>query len=444
MVPSAVSAEQAIFSKIRLRLIPFMFLLYVVAYLDRVNVGFAFLQMERDLGFGPQVFGRGAGIFFLGYTLFEVPSNLLMAKVGARIWIARIMIVWGLVSAAMMFVDSIPLFYASRFLLGVAEAGFFPGMILYLTYWFPAPERAKAVAQFMTGTAIASVIGGPLSGLLLTLDGAFGLAGWQWLFLVEGIPAVLLGFFVLYYLTEGPAQAHWLTAEERKWLIARMEYDRAVTQVSGHDSSSIKASLLSPRVWFFGLVYFTIVVGFYGISFWLPQILKNLSGLSDLRIGMVSAIPYVIAAIVMVAVAASSDRAGERRWHVALPSFIAAVGLLLSAATRDPLLSLASLTLAAAGIWGSLGPFWSLPTAFLTGAAAAGGIALINSLGNIGGFVSPMLIGEIRARTDSFAIALFVLAAAPLMTGVLVLFGVRGGALGTAKTPSQEPVHDPL
>ena len=439
MAPSAVSAEQAIFSKIRLRLIPFMFLLYVVAYLDRVNVGFAALQMGPDLGFGPQVYGRGAGIFFLGYTLFEVPSNLLMVTVGARLWIARIMIVWGLVSAGMMFVDSVLLFYVSRFLLGVAEAGFFPGMILYLTYWFPASERAKAVAQFMTGTAIANVIGGPLSGLLLAMDGVMGLKGWQWLFLVEGIPAVLLGFFVLYYLTEGPAQAHWLTADERKWLIARMERDRAL-HAGGHDSSSFKAALTSPRVWYFGLLYFTIVVGFYGITFWLPQILKNLSGLSNIKVGLISAIPYVIAAVVMVLVATSSDRSGERRWHVAIPSFLSAVGLLLSAATRDPILSLAALSLAAAGIWGSLGPFWSLPTAFLSGAAAAGGIALINSLGNLGGFLSPMLIGEIRARTDSFALALFVLAAAPFLTGVLVLLGVRGGAFQKVKAP--EPLED--
>ena len=441
MAPSAVSAEQAIFSKIRLRLIPFLFLLYVVAYLDRVNVGFAALQMERDLGFGPQVYGRGAGIFFLGYTLFEVPSNLLMARVGARLWIARIMIVWGLVSGAMMFVDSIPLFYASRFLLGVAEAGFFPGMILYLTYWFPGPERAKAIAQFMTGTAIANIVGGPLSGLLLTLDGTMGLAGWQWLFIVEGIPAILLGFFVLYYLTEGPAEAHWLTADERKWLIARMEADRAAS-VGGHDSSSLKAALLSPRVWYFGFLYFTIVVGFYGITFWLPQILKNLSGSSDITVGLISAVPYVLAAIVMVVVATSSDRAGERRWHVAIPSFVSAVGLILSAATRDPVLSLAALSLAAAGIWGALGPFWSLPTAFLTGSAAAGGIALINSLGNLGGFLSPMLIGEIRARTNSFALALFVLAAAPLLTGLLVLIGVPGGALEPRKAP--RPVEDSL
>jgi MFS transporter, ACS family, tartrate transporter len=441
MAPSAVSAEQAIFSKIRLRLIPFLFLLYVVAYLDRVNVGFAALQMERDLGFGPQVYGRGAGIFFLGYTLFEVPSNLLMARVGARLWIARIMIVWGLVSAAMMFVDSIPLFYASRFLLGVAEAGFFPGMILYLTYWFPGPERAKAIAQFMTGTAIANIVGGPLSGLLLTLDGTMGLAGWQWLFIVEGIPAILLGFFVLYYLTEGPAEAHWLTADERKWLIARMDADRAET-AGGHDSSSLKAALLSPRVWYFGFLYFTIVVGFYGITFWLPQILKNLSGSGDVTVGLISAIPYVLAAIVMVVVATSSDRTGERRWHVAIPSFVSAVGLILSAATRDPVLSIAALSLAAAGIWAALGPFWSLPTAFLTGSAAAGGIALINSLGNLGGFLSPMLIGEIRARTDSFALALFVLAAAPLLTGVSVLLGVPGGAPRTEKAP--RPVEDSL
>jgi len=441
---ASTSDVEAVYSKIAKRIIPFMILLFVVAWLDRVNVGFAALQMNRDLGFSPREYGVGAGIFFLGYTLFEVPSNLLMARVGARIWIARIMILWGIVSAAMMFVSSVHQFYVLRFVLGLAEAGFFPGMILYLTYWFPATERGKAIAQFMTATAIAGVIGGPLSGLLLSMDGRLGLAGWQWLFLVEGLPAVALGIFVLFYLTEGPEQARWLTADERAWLVARMAQDRASRAEAahgagrGHDQATLRAALLSPRVWFLSLIYFTIVVGFYGISFWLPQILKNLGGLSDVATGFVAAVPYVVAAIVMVYVGAHSDRTGERRWHVAVPTLLGAVGLLLSAATQNPLLALAALTLAASGIWGSLGPYWALPTAFLSGTAAAGGIALINSVGNLGGFLGPFLIGWVRQQTDSFTLALVALAAAPFLAGVLVLVLVRGERAG--RPPAAGPV----
>lgn len=418
--------ERAIFAKVRARLIPFMFLLYVVAYLDRVNVGFAALQMNRDLGFSPHVYGYGAGIFFLGYTLFEVPSNLLLARVGARMWIARIMIVWGIVSASMMFVSTTPMFYTLRFVLGVAEAGFFPGMILYLTFWFPASERAKVVAQFMTATAMAGVIGGPLSGLLLNLDGQLRLAGWKWLFVVEGVPAVLLGIVVLFYLTDRPEQATWLSADERAWLVRRMDEDRRGRADTGH--ATLGAAFTSPKVWLCIGIYFLLTCGMYGISFWLPQILKGLAGWSDLAIGFIAAIPYMAAAVAMVFVGAHSDRTGERRWHLALPMFAASLGLFASGLTTQPALAILALSLAAAGIWGGFGPFWALPTSWLAGPAAAGGIALINSLGNLGGFVGPQLIGRLTERTHDFGLALTVLAVCPLLAGLIALSVPRGGA----------------
>ncbi len=421
--------EARVFRKVRARLIPFMFLLYVIAYLDRVNVGFAALQMNRDLHFTPSEFGVGAGIFFIGYMLFEVPSNLLLERFGARVWIARIMIMWGIVSVGMMFVTSVPGFYLLRFLLGLAEAGFFPGMILYLTYWFPAAHRAKAIAQFMTATAIAGVIGGPLSGLLLGLDGVGGLAGWQWLFLVEGLPAVVIGFVVLGYLTDRPEQATWLEADERAWLIARMRDDRAAR---GEAHPSVWRALASPMVWLFALLYFTIISSFYGVSFWLPQIVKQFSGLSDVAVGFVAAIPYIAAALVMVWVGVHSDRTGERRWHVSIPACVGAIGLLLSAATDTPAIALVTLSIAAAGIWGSLGPFWALPTAMLSGTAAAGGIALINSIGNLGGFVGPQIIGSIVERTGSLSMALVALAASPFVGSILVLLIVPAAP----RTPS--------
>jgi MFS transporter, ACS family, tartrate transporter len=390
-----MTMETVVFTRVRLRLIPFMFLLYVVNYLDRVNIGFAALQMNRDLGFGPEVYGIGAGIFFWGYLLFEIPSNLLMDRVGARIWIARIMVGWGLVSTSMMFVHSVPAFYGLRFLLGVAEAGFFPGMILYLTYWFPASERAKAVAQFMTATAIAGVIGGPLSGSLLTLNGTLGLSGWQWLFLLEGLPSILLGVVVFIYLTDRPEQAYWLTDEQRTWLIARMKEDRAARATAGAGAgqhASVIDALVNPIVWLFAMLYFCIVVCFYGVTFFLPTIVKHLSGLSDFQVGLVAAIPYVVAAVTMVLVGMSSDRTGERHLHLAASAIVGAVGLALSSMTTEPILALVTLSIAAAGIWGGLGPFWAMPTAYLSGTAAAGGIALINSIGNLGGFLGPSVV----------------------------------------------------
>ncbi len=404
------SVGRAAVSKARRRLIPFMFLLYIVSYLDRVNVGFAALQMNADLGFSATVYGFGAGIFFLGYVLFEIPSNLILARVGARLWIARIMITWGLISSATMLVEGPASFYTLRFLLGAAEAGFFPGMILYLTYWFPAAERARTIALFMTATALAGVVGGPLSGALLSMHGLGGLAGWQWLFLVEGVPAVALGLVVLGYLTDRPEHADWLTAEERAWLADHVAREQQL--VHERHRLTMRQAFTNGRVWRLCLVYFAIVVGFYGISFWLPQIIKGLSGLDDWLVGLVSAIPSLVSAIAMVVVARHSDETGERRWHVAGPALVATIGFVASASVRSPVMALVALSVAASGVWGALGPFWTLPTAFLSGTAAAGGIALINSIGNVGGFVGPYAVGWIRDATGSFAAGLLVLAAA--------------------------------
>ena len=401
------------------RLIPFMFLLYIVAYLDRINIGFAALQMNRDLGFSDAVYGLGAGIFFVGYVLFEVPSNLILHRVGARRWIARIMISWGLVSAGMMFVQSVAAFYTMRFLLGVTEAGFFPGMLLYLTRWFPARERARAVASFMTATAVAGLVGGPISGALLRMEGVGRLAGWQWLFLLEGLPAVVLGVVVLSYLTEGPEQASWLPAAERAWLTERLERERVATEAREH--FSVRRSLTSGRIWTLGLLYFLVVTAMYGVAFWLPQIVRNLSGLGDFAVGVISAVPYLAAAICMVPIAKHSDRTGERRWHIALPAAAGGLAVIGCATVSSPLPGLALLSCTAIGIWSALGPSWALPMSMLTGPAAAAGLALINSIGNIGGFVGPALVGFAREQTNSFAGGLYVIAAALLGAAAVAL-----------------------
>ncbi|MBI4886764.1 MAG: MFS transporter [Acidobacteria bacterium] len=404
---------------VRRRLIPFMFLLYIVAYLDRINIGFAALQMNRDLGFGDAVYGLGAGVFFIGYVLFEVPSNLVLHRVGARRWIARIMITWGAVSASMMFVRTAPAFYAMRFLLGVAEAGFFPGMLLYLTRWFPARERAHAVALFMTATAIAGLIGGPVSGALLQLQGTGGLAGWQWLFLLEGLPAALLGVVVWFYLTEGPETAGWLPPAEREWLVARLGRERELEGTTG--CPSVRGVLASGRVWALGVLYFLLVTAMYGVAFWLPQIVRNLSGLGDVGVGLVSAIPYLLAAVCMVPVAKHSDATGERRWHVAAPAAFGAAAMLGTAAVSSPVPGLVLLSCAAIGIWSALGPSWALPMSVLSGRGAAAGLALINSVGNVGGFVGPSLVGLAREMTRSFAGGMLVIAASLVAAAALAL-----------------------
>jgi ACS family tartrate transporter-like MFS transporter len=380
-------------AKITLRLIPFMFVLYIVAFLDRVNVGFAALQMNEDLGFSDTVYGIGAGIFFIGYFVFEVPSNLIMEKVGARVWIARIMITWGIISSAMFLVGGETSFYVLRFLLGVAEAGFFPGMILYLTYWFPARERARRVALFMTAIPIAGVFGSPLSGALLTLDGFAGLAGWQIMFLAEGIPAVLLGLVVLRFLPNGPDEARWLQPEERDWLRGVLEQENRIK--SEHGEYTTRQALTNGKVWLLSAIYFGVVTSLYGVAFWLPLIIEDISGFGTFAVGLLGAIPYLAGAVGMVLLARHSDATGERRWHVAAAAFVGAVGLVLTGAAGSSIVvEMTALTLAALGIYSTLATFWSLPTAFLSGSAAVAGIALINSVGNIGGFVGPTWSGS--------------------------------------------------
>jgi ACS family tartrate transporter-like MFS transporter len=426
LVPGESSDELQVLAKIRRRLIPFMFLLYIVSYIDRVNVGFAALQMNQDLGLSAAVFGFGSGIFFIGYFLFEVPSNVIMERVGARLWIARIMISWGLVSAAMLFMKGAVSFYALRFLLGLAEAGFFPGMILYLTYWFPRREHARAVALFMTANAVAGVVGGPISGALLTMHGLAGLAGWQWLFLLEGLPAVALGIVTLVYLPNSPDEAAFLDENEQRWLKQRLAADRDPRH-AGH-TGSIRTVFASGRIWMFCLLYFLNVLGLYSISFWLPQILKGLSGSSDFLIGLSSALPYLVAAIGMVWIGRHSDQVGERRWHVAGPALLAASGFLLTTQTSTPSLALAAISIAALGIWGSLGPFWAMSTSVLTGSTAAPGIAWINSVGNLAGFVGPYVVGVLKEATGGFEAAMATLAGFLVLAAIVALRQPRAAA----------------
>lgn len=413
-----MSALASALAKTRRRQIPFLFLLYIVAYLDRINVGFASLQMNRALGFSATTYGFGAGIFFVSYVMFEVPSNVILARVGARLWIARIMISWGLVSSSMMFVKSAEGFYALRFLLGLAEAGFFPGIIFYLTQWFPAPERARTIAAFMTATLAAGVVGGPISGVLLSLDGRAGLAGWQWLFLVEGVPAIVLGVVVLHALTERPADASWLTMEERASLIASLD----VSGLRGHDSTTAREALLERRTWLLSAVYFTIPVTLYGIGFWLPQMLKTASsGASDAAVGFMSALPYACGAVAMVVVGRHSDRTGERRWHVLAPALLCALALAVTPAGSGIIWTLTTLSIAMAGLASMFGPFWALATSTMRGASAAAAIALVNSVGNTGGFVGPYLLGAINDSTQSFAYGFAAIAAMLVVGGGLVL-----------------------
>lgn len=400
--------------KVAWRLIPFMGLLYFVAFLDRVNIGFAALTMNEALGLSAAMYGFASGIFFLGYVLCEVPSNLILERVGARLWIARIMLTWGALSAGTALVDSAAALYVLRFLLGVAEAGFFPGMILYLTYWFPAAHRARILGMFMGALPLSSLVGAPLSTAMLSLETA-GFSGWRWMFLLEGVPAVLCGFAVLALLRDGPAQAGWLTAEERGWLTSELERERAALATRPLRVTQV---LLEPRIWLLGAIYFGLLVGLYGFGLWLPQILKGLGRLSNLEVGLIAAVPYSIAAVAMYAWGRHSDRSGERTWHVALPAFAGAAGLSLSAGLSGPAAAaLAALSLSAAGIYAALPIFWTLPTALLTGSAAAAGIALVNSIGNLGGFFGPMLVGYLKDATGSYDASLWGLAALVAMSG---------------------------
>lgn len=422
--------EQALMRRVTLRLIPLLFCCYIVAYIDRINVGFAKLHLQGALGVDPDVFnsvfGFGAGLFFVGYFLFEVPSNLVLHRIGARIWIARIMIVWGLVSASFMFVKDVASFYALRFLLGAAEAGFFPGVILYITFWYPPAERARMIALFATGAVAAGVVGSPISGALLEMDGMLGLAGWQWLFLLEGLPAVFLGLVVLIYLPNGPRDASWLSAEEKNWIASRVT--ASAPAGAGH---SLRDCFASPIVWLLCMIYFLRNVGTYGYEMWLPTIVKNATGQSDAMVGLINGLPYLAAGVTMYLVGRSSDRTGERRGHMAGGALLATAGFALAATAKTPLLAITGLVLAFSGSKASLPPFWALSTQFLKGAAAAGGIALINSVGNLGGFFGPYLVGVIKDKTGSNSGGLILLGAC--YVGVAIL------AFAVPAKPSRRP-----
>jgi D-galactonate transporter len=410
--------ERGTLARVTTRLVPFLIVCYFVAYLDRVNVGFAALTMNKDLGISATAYGLGAGIFFFTYFLFEVPSNLFLERFGARKWIARIMLSWGILSGAMAVVAGETSFYVVRALLGVAEAGFFPGIIFYLTLWFPAAYRARIVGYFMAAIPLSSVIGAPVSGYLLGLDGVAGLKGWQWLFILEAVPAVILSGVVFFYLTDRPADAAWLQPEQRTWLAERLEAERRQRVAVRH--YTVGQALMNPRVLALSLVYFAAVAANYGVSFFLPQIIKGF-GLSNEATGWVTAIPYLIGVIAMVYWGHRSDAKRERKLHCAGALLVAALGIAGCALFESPTLKIISISVGGAGIFGCLPVFWTLPTAFLSGAAAAGGIAIINSIGNLAGFAGPYVMGWLKDSTGSFTAGLLVIAAIALAGVVLVL-----------------------
>ncbi len=412
--------EKSTIRAISIRLIPFLILAYFLAYLDRVNLGFAALTMNAELKFSPLVFSWGAGIFFIGYFLFEVPSNIALEKFGASRWIARIMVSWGIISALMAMVSGPWSFYSLRFLLGVAEAGFFPGIILYLTYWYPAQYRARFLAAFAIAVPVSTVIGAPVSGLLLGLDGALGLKGWQWLFVIEGIPSIVLGVITWFYLTDRPSQANWLSQEQKAWLSSRLDGELAAKQAVHR--YTLWQALGSAKVLTLSAVYFGFVGALYGMQFWLPQIVKAF-GFSNAQTGFVTAVPYLFGAVAMVFWARHSDASRERVWHVALPLLLTAVALGISGYSDNPTIMMIALIAAAIGTFCTFAVFWTLPTAWLSGTAAAGGIALINSIGNLAGFGGPYLIGWVKDATGSTATGLLVLAVLPLVAACLVLVG---------------------
>ena len=414
--------ERRTITKISWRLLPLIVIIYFVAYIDRTNVSFAALTMNKDLGLSPYVFGLGAGIFFLGYFLFEIPSNVILEKVGARIWIARIMITWGLVSGATALATGPASFLTLRFLLGVAEAGFFPGMILYFTYWFPKAYRARVISALFVAVPGSNAVAAVISGAVLEMDGLLGLAGWQWMFIVEAVPAVLLAFAVLMLMTDRPAVASWLEPAEKEWLEGALQEERHHIESAGH--LSLFQALTDARVLILSLIYLTIVTATYGITFFLPQIVKGI-GLSNMMTGLVTAIPYTIGTIGMLLWGASSDRHDERRWHFCAASVLAAIGLVGAGLFGSSFLALAFMSVATIGLYGSKPAFWPMPSLFLTGAAAAGGIAMVNSIGNLGGYVGPFIVGWIKDRTGSFEAGLYFLAACALASGIIAYFAVQ-------------------
>ena len=411
--------EVAAYRKVTWRLLPFLMLCYVAAYLDRVNIGFARLQMLGDLQFSETVYGLGAGMFFIGYFIFEVPSNLILHRVGARIWIGRIMISWGLVSAVFMFTTSPLMFYVLRFTLGVAEAGFFPGIILYLTYWYPSERRARMMALFMTAIPIAGICGGPLSGWIMqSAEGVHGWRGWQWLFLLEALPAIAIGIAAMIYLDNGIRKARWLTEDEKTLLEDKLEQDRAHLIVH----PTLGAVFSDRRLWRMCFIYFCCVMGQYGLTFWMPTLVQAAGVRGPLHIGLLTAVPYSGAVVAMILFGRSADRRRERRWHTAIPMLIGASGLTLSAVAGTHTISaIICLTIAACGVMTCAPLFWSLPTALLGGTAAAAGIAAINSVGNLAGFASPYVVGWLKDLTHSTAAGMYAVSAVLVLGALAVL-----------------------
>jgi MFS transporter, ACS family, tartrate transporter len=432
---SAAEEEMSrrVVAKVARRLIPFMAVLYFVNYLDRTNIGFAELQMSEDLGLTSTMYGLASGLFFIGYLFFEVPSNLALHRFGARRWIARIMFSWGIVAAAMAFVPNAGTLYVLRILLGIAEAGFFPGMILYLTFWFPRRERTRFTAMFLAAIPLSSAIGSPISGAIMEYaDGWLGLEGWRVMFLFEGLPAVLLAFVTWFYLTDRPAQATWLTDDERTWLQNEMDAETRATQQKFH--WPLRKSLTNPRILALSFVYFGVVYGLYALSFFLPQIVADFSETFDtsyslMETGLIVAVPYLVGTVAMVLWGRHSDRTQERVWHVAIPSVLSALTIPVALYLDSPFAVMVAVTLTAIGIFGALPVFWALPSAFLVGASAAGGIALINSLGNLAGFGAPFVTGFLTDLTGSVRTGLWVVGVVMMLAAFVVL------ALGISPKP---------
>jgi ACS family tartrate transporter-like MFS transporter len=423
---------RAAIRRITRRIIPFVFLMYIAAWLDRVNVGFAALHMNADLRFSATMFGFGSGIFFLGYCLLEVPSNLILHRLGARLWLARIMVTWGVLSSAMMLVRTPLAFYTLRFLLGAAEAGFFPGVLYYLSHWYPQEHRARAISAFMTAIPVTGLVGGPMSAALLRLNGWLGFAGWQWLFLVEGLPAIVLGTIAFFYLSDRPEDARWLPAEERQWLVDALEVERN----NGRNARQVTtlAALMHPTVWWLGTLFLLAVIGFYGYSLWAPLVIRSLTDGTDMQIGLITAGISAATIVAMLVNSAHSDKVDERPLHIAIPLAIQAAGFLGSALLPTPLLRMLALALIPIGHGAAYGPFWSMPTRFLSGAAAAGGLAVVATIVSVGGFIGPLLIGILKERTGSYAPAFVILAVAALISATMAV-RLRRSRVVIARSP---------
>ena len=434
---SAVDGDK-LYRRITWRLIPYLFVLYILAYLDRVNVGFAAVEFQRDLHLSNTIFGLGGGIFFLGQLLFDLPSNLLLMKLGPRLWIARIMISWGIIATLMMFVTGAQSFLVLRFLLGVSEAGFFPGMILYLTFWFTSGERARAIAKFMTATSIAGVVGGPLSSFLLQLEGRAGLHGWQWLFMMEGLPTILAGVSVLFLLRNGPEDAAWLSKDEKYWLAGELERDRAEGGAAARHR--LVDAFRLPLVWLLAVIFALDQVGVYTVNIWMPLVLntfvRGAGAAGAAQVARYATLPYVGAAILTVIVGWSSDRTEDRRWHMAACMLLAALGFSWAAYAHSLTAALIAMTLAAMGYWSLMGPFWALPTRALGGQAAAGGVAIITMIGSLGGFAGPFMTGRLRDLTHNFQAGLLMIAGLTGVAAMLCLV-VRPGAGSAAVIPAE-------